>query len=146
MSNFVEFEKWDLDAKAGKTKLSPADSRMQYLLCNAMEGGSNYWASIAKYRYPEGVSKADVEFPHLEVPFLKGGSILIAADADSEPHKNPARKDGLWVLNYDALVKGWDVMKQKYPRHAADVIRENDDACTGDVYLQCCLFGEAIFG
>jgi hypothetical protein len=32
------------------------------------------------------------------------------------------------------------------PRHFADVLNENDDAGTGDVFLQCCLFGEIIFG
>lgn len=37
-------------------------------------------------------------------------------------------------------------MPVKYPRHWADVLAENDDATTGDVFLQCCLFGECIFG
>jgi len=40
----------------------------------------------------------------------------------------------------------WKVMHDDYPSHYGDAISENDDAGTGDVYLQCCLFGEVIYG
>lgn len=127
----------------GKIKLeNRLDVRLQYLLCNAMEGGSGYWISSTKYTYPAGLDKASVEYPHLEVPFMKGGSILISA----EDHANPDRKDGRWLLNHEALLNGWAVMADKAPRHFLDAINENDDAGTGDVFLQCCLFGEVIFG
>jgi hypothetical protein len=37
-------------------------------------------------------------------------------------------------------------MAQAYTRHFADFINQNDDAITGDVFLQCCLLGEVLYG
>ena len=49
-------------------------------------------------------------------------------------------------LDLNAIKKGLQIMAEKYPRHMGDFLNENDDADTGDVFLQCCLFGEAIYG
>jgi len=38
------------------------------------------------------------------------------------------------------------VMAKKEPRHFADFLKEDYDETTGDVFLQCCLFGEVIYG
>ena len=141
--NYEDRFKFDLPAN-GKTKLETQhDIRLQYLLCNALEGGSNYWYRIDRFNYPEGKSDKDVEFAHLEVPFMKGGSLLISTNGE---HPNPDRKDGKWTLNLVKLREGWVTMRHKYPTHYDNAVRENDDAETGDVYLQCCLFGEVIFG
>jgi hypothetical protein len=51
-----------------------------------------------------------------------------------------------WTLNLRSIKKGLEVFASKYPRHFADFVSENDDASTGDVFLQCCLFGELVFG
>ncbi len=37
-------------------------------------------------------------------------------------------------------------MRDKYPKHFGDALAHNDDAYTGDTFIQCALFGEAIFG
>jgi hypothetical protein len=37
-------------------------------------------------------------------------------------------------------------MRDQYPRHYADLVEENDDAITGDVFLQLAVFGELIYG
>jgi hypothetical protein len=37
-------------------------------------------------------------------------------------------------------------MAADYPRHFADLVNENDDADTGDAFVQCCVFGEVIYG
>jgi hypothetical protein len=37
-------------------------------------------------------------------------------------------------------------MAREYGRHFSDMIAENDDATTADVFLQCCLFGELVYG
>ena len=49
-------------------------------------------------------------------------------------------------LNFTTMKQGIQIMADKYPEHFANVINENDDAETGDVFLQCCLFGEVVFG
>jgi hypothetical protein len=37
-------------------------------------------------------------------------------------------------------------MRDQYPRHFADLVGEDDDAITGDVWLQLAVFGEVIYG
>lgn len=37
------------------------------------------------------------------------------------------------------------LMREKFPRHWADVCEENDDANTADLFVQLALFGDEIF-
>lgn len=116
-----------------------AEERLQDLLCNALEGGSNYWYFIEKFNYPEGQTKESlgIEFAHIELPF-KGGSLTFTVPED---------EDGKgYVLDLKAIEKGVRRMAKKYPKHFGDFMEENDDACTGDCFLQCCLFGEEVYG
>ena len=112
------------------------DQRVQDLLCNALEGGSNYWYQIRAYNFPEGATKASlgIEFTHLELPFKEGGSITIGALGHEMPDK---------VLDRKSLRRGLALMANNHPNHYADFLKENDDATTGDVFLQCCLYGKA---
>lgn len=108
----------------------------EYLLCSAFEGGSNYWYRIDGYEYPEGKTRRDFEFPHIGVPFA-GGTIKVSAPEDGKK---------VYRLNQKALERGWALMRDRYPRHYADAMEGTDDAETGDVFLQLCLFGDIIFG
>jgi hypothetical protein len=53
-----------------------------------------------------------------------------------------------FTLNKAAIIRGKELMATdpQYSSHYADVLRENDDADTGDVFLQLCLFGEVVYG
>jgi hypothetical protein len=44
------------------------------------------------------------------------------------------------------IESGLQVMADKYPKHFADFMSEEDDCVTADVFLQCCLFGDIIYG
>jgi len=37
-------------------------------------------------------------------------------------------------------------MAEKYPRHFANFAQEAEDAETGDVFIQCCVLGEIVYG
>jgi len=50
------------------------------------------------------------------------------------------------ILNLKKIKKGLTIMAKKYPKHFADFLKEDYDNGTGDVFLQCCLFGEIIYG
>ena len=118
--------------------------RVAYLLCSALEGGSNYWAEIKSAKKPKEFSfilDADLggEDPEpciLDYPF-NGGSITFADSEGDMPDS---------VLDLEAIGKGLQVMATNYSGHWQDVINEKEDAATGDVFLQCCLYGEIIFG
>lgn len=118
------------------------------LLCSALEGGSNYWYRLEK-KYPppdvqltESVLGDKKIFPHIDYP-LQGGMLTISdyygVDGDESQMKKVS-------LDGAAILKGLRVMREKYSHHFADWLRGNDDATTGDVFLQCCLFGEVVYG
>ena len=49
-------------------------------------------------------------------------------------------------ITMDDVRKGLELMRDKYPRHYADLMEEDDDLITGDVWLQLAVFGELIYG
>jgi hypothetical protein len=115
--------------------------RISNLLCSAFEGGSNYWYEIQKFVEPKTITfrtDEDQVYKHLDYPLNDGGAVIVGdiEDEDSEPKR----------LDLDAIKKGIQIMAEKYPRHMSDFLNDNDDADTGDIFLQCCLFGEAIYG
>jgi hypothetical protein len=116
------------------------------LLCCAFEGGSNYWYLIDNDRCvkppevdPE-LQKSWGDFFHIAWPLSEGGSL------DIVDRELPDEEQEHWTLNWEACKRGLEVMARKYPRHFADFVGENDDAITGDVFLQCCLFGKLVYG
>lgn len=116
--------------------------RVQDLICNALEGGySSEWCQIERYEYPIGETKESlkIEFQHIELPF-KGGTIIfkdISGEGDGKRE---------YALDFGAICNGLQIMADKETKHFADFMQENDDAITGDVLLQCCLFKEVIYG
>jgi hypothetical protein len=125
-------------------KVPITKQRISDLLCCAFEGGSNYWYCIDEFIAPTEMSwQTDPEqvFQHLDYPLNEGGALIISDKEDDSPAKN--RKT--YRLDLESITKGLQVMAEKYPRHFSDFIGENDDAITGDVFLQCCLFGEVIY-
>lgn len=128
-----------LKEKSMKVSTKIPDERIKDLLCSAFEGGSNYW--IERADVPEKSKRpAQAKYWH-ECPAY-GCEVAIHVSED-EPIKGQGK---VYKLNRHNLESGLQVMSDKYPQHFADFVQENDDAVTGDVFLQCCLFGEAIFG
>lgn len=138
-------------------------ARVSDLLCSAFEGGSNYWYEIKEQKEPErfdfysmpddipdgqrGERRPRV-FPHLDYPLNPGGSLLIAAGDEGDPNSYRDEKTGAtaWRLDLEAVGRGLALLATAQPSHFADFLAENDDATTGDVFLQLCLFGEVVFG
>lgn len=114
--------------------------RLSGLLSCALEGGSNYWYKIVG----SGAGKADFQyypdkrFSHIDNPLSTYGFLNIA-DREDETQAGH-------VLNLETIHRGLSLMAEKYPSHFQDFINDNDDAETGDVFLQLCLFGEIIYG
>jgi len=110
--------------------------RVKDLLCCAIEGGSNYWCKYMDRM--GGISPTQAEYRQ-DVPFVEGGWLEVTEDENEGEGRT-------FRLDLDAIKKGLQVFAVKYPRHFADFITQNDDATTGDVFLQCCCFGDAIYG
>jgi hypothetical protein len=102
-------------------------------LCNAWEGGSNYWA-----RQEDGKGS-----PYTWKS-LKDGLKLVPCFSVTITDIETDKK---YVFTYRHLLRGAKVMAEKYPRHFGDMLSEvNADAITGDVLLQCSIFGEIVYG
>ena len=111
-----------------------SDEILLTLLCTAFEGGSNYWyADVAKHNPP---TCADTENCHHWSQWnpVYGGSVIVTDD-ESKKH----------TIDRAVLQRGIQIMAQKYCQHFADAINGNDDSTTGDVFLQCCCFGEIVY-
>lgn len=117
-------------------------SRIASLLVSALEGGCGYWLRIESYQEPpkpvahlEGL---DQVYPHVDYPLTEGGAAICRDTEDP--------KRGKLVLDLAAIKRGLDLMPVKAPRHWGDFLAENEDASTGDVFVQCCLLGEIVYG
>lgn len=117
--------------------------RIGDLLCSGMEGGIGYWATIVGYIEPkERTFKYDETlYRHIEYP-LNGGTVKI----DTGEKVNDSDKSSIYLLNFEAIKRGLAVMNEKYPYHMGNFLQDNEDAETGDVFIQCCLFGTVVYG
>ena len=96
------------------------------LLSTGLEGGINYWASVC---LKGGESYYDIEHPDWCIDVY-----------DNETD------DFLGKLNMTSLQSGLQSMSNISMSHYNNFLRENFDAETGDVFIQCCLFNELVYG
>lgn len=115
-------------------------------LCSGMEGGINYWAKIVNYIEPSDLNlKAYFSnswtgrvYKHIHYPLLPGGVVLIK-DVEDEDSKT-------YRLDFPAIERGLELMANNWSWHFGDMIGEKGDATTGDVLIQCALFGTIVYG
>lgn len=117
--------------------------RLSDVLCSALEGGSNYWYWLEGKVEPtvwEFESDPPRERSHYlnDYPLNPGGALLIRDVEDEESH-------GTMCLDAQTIQWGLTILSQKYPQQIADILSEQDDANTGDILLQCALFGDIIY-
>ncbi len=123
-----------------KVQQEISDHRMADLLCAALEGGIGHWACLIKTELGEEDVKPwgdDYTPKYIQAPFCTGGSLTFC-DVEDE--------DTVWTLTRDGMQEGLDTMTEKYPNRTADFLAENDDAETGDVFVQCALLGDIDYG
>jgi hypothetical protein len=119
-----------------KTTVNLTEQQVYDLLVTAREGGSNYWIDSYVSTAPaESFTPVDGEvYKFADYP-LHGGSITITHDETEKA-----------ILNLENIQSGLQVMANKYNRHFTDLLNDNMDAITADVFLQCCVFGELVYG
>lgn len=115
-------------------------SKITNAIIGAFEGGSTYWLREYDYTYrPEGVEGNPL---YAEDQFwAKGGKMNLSYD-DPDDQENRASKE----VSMIEIKQGLRTMAEKDPRHFGDLVSENDDADTHDVFIQHVLFGEVIYG
>ena len=119
------------------TEIEVSKERISDLLCTAFEGGSNYWIGAMAFDLPNNPSFYPTydgkAYPkYLWVPLNPDGAIRIRPDGDPDwYHLGPLQ-----------LAAGLRLLAAQYPEHFQKFMTENEDAGTGDTYLQLCIFGE----
>ena len=123
------------------------------VIVGAFEGGSNYWMYQGR-DFPAIRWGSELKALHKDSPWahLDLGACypdVMAWAAKNRKHfKVTVRDDEGEGRNTTPLTieRGVQAMQQKYPRHFEDMVKENDDATTSDVLLQCILFDEIVYG
>lgn len=111
---------------------------------SAVEGGSGYWLrEMETTGSPTKKSKPAYESPaYSDQQFwMDGGTMTVRYD---NPEDGPDMVQK--VIDLRRLQTGATIMAEKYPQHFADILNENSDATTADVFIQCVLLGEIVYG
>lgn len=109
------------------------------LVTTAFEGGVNYWLPRADLVHRTG---QQAEEPWYADPTLYEGEFQMRLVEDCGEGDDPE----VHFLTQAGIQFGLSVMATKYRKFLADILTENYDAETADVFLQCCLFQEIRYG
>lgn len=132
----------------------PVDERrILDLICTGLEQGCGYWAEgvayseESPYKLAEGVKARD---------FAKGGKHNLCEYMNACQHValfpgcafilEDRETKKRYELNREACLKGLEIMARDWPQHFSNWLSENDDAITGDVFIQCALLGDIVYG
>ncbi len=112
-------------------------------LCSAFEGGIKYWCY--EVRFPSGseaalaAAREDWIHPDGRSRYYgpRVGSVIYVLERDT----------GVWFPLWRARIRdGLKVMAETQPGHFGDLLSDQGDATTADVFVQLCLFGEVRYG
>lgn len=114
-----------------------SDQQISDQLCNALEGGSNYW-----YFLPDlTMLDSDTKLPLVDriMNALNQGKSIPIYDLEDEEIK-------LGDLNLKGIEKAFNIMDELFPHTLEEIIHESGDVDTGDIFLQLAVMGEIVFG
>ena len=126
----------------GLKVLEPYD--VYSLIVSAWEGGSSYWAHVSDGMMDQILAKTedmgeDEPTVNRVIMAIQRGLPVKVRDAE-EP------ENVLGILTPESWAKGEALMLKNQRRHFADILSENDDAITADIFFQFCLMGELVYG
>ena len=109
----------------------------------------NYWPTIkikrSEYHLAEEYKYNCVEDKWAAV-LINGGTLVVYDEYEMYNELYEGDEPTKHYLTLKDVRKGLRLMKKECPHHYADLMEENDDAITGDVWLQLAVFGEVIYG
>lgn len=118
------------------------DERRLDMLTGALEGGSNYWYeiketadSIIRECTPEMQGRPFVDRMFMAI---KQGRAIQVHDCETD--------ELLGEITMQAMEEGEKLMQAKHPEHFADILSENDDATTADVWFQMVVLKDLVYG
>lgn len=116
--------------------INVSEEMIEDTLVSAFEGGSGYWCCFLRFRNRKQPRKEPYLPSYITTPLSEDGVLVLSDEEEGV----------ILELNRKKILKGIKIMAEKYPKHFGDMISNNGDATTGDVFLQCALFGEIKYG
>ncbi len=114
-----------------KFELEISERMLHDQVTAAIEGGVNYWARVDVGEHQAGWRN------YLTASFYP---------TEAQDRGVIVRKGKRYQLSIEKLLAGLRVLAEKYPRHFAAIMDESGDATTGEVLVQCAIFGDIVFG
>lgn len=109
----------------------------------------NYWPIVKIKRSEYHLAEED-KYDCIEdkwaAVLINGGTLVVYDEYEMDSELNEGEEPTKHYLTIKDVRKGLRLMKKEYPHHYADLVEEDDDAITGDVWLQLAVFGELIYG
>jgi hypothetical protein len=117
-------------------KIKITDQHLVSLFSDA-DGGSAYWAELS-VKFSEDSDTKGLSFEERLVDHVmnKHSSFIITDVEENEEY----------IINKRDIERALQIMSDDYPEHFSNLIKEEDDADTGDVFLQILCFDEVVYG
>ena len=112
------------------------NEQIENLIVSAFEGGSSYWMV-----YDVNPIIKDFKWNSSEY-----AAQIINGDVEINVYDAENPDDLLGRLNTHTILTGLKTMCKDYPTHFTDIINDNIDADTGDVFMQCAVMNDVVFG
>lgn len=120
-----------------------SNERRLDMLTGALEGGSNYWYEIKE----DACNIIDsVQPPDKNTPFVDRMFAALLAGKSIQVHDVEDEDNLLGEISLATMTEREYTMLEKQPKHFADILSENDDACTADVWFQFVVMNEVVYG
>ena len=105
-----------------------------------MPRGTTSWAQIREYIIPPTPyhSLHHPSDPRLDYPLSPEGAVVVTIVGEVEKNKTCR-------LDLNSIRDGLSTMARWYSYEFGKFLTDFDDASTGDVFLQCCLFGKVVY-
>lgn len=110
--------------------------RIADLMVTAIEGGINYWCKGIYLEVPN-VKEIKHAWWYDYAPLYDRDDLRIKVAIHDDAPRKIGKVD---------FAEGAKIMAAKYPWHWADFTGENEDAITADVFVQCVVFKEIVYG
>ena len=119
--------------------------RIADMFVGAIEGGSAYWCQGFVLSKLPVFEKTEGDIWYSNGTFWAADDYEVTAKFD-DPDQPEGNYAGVKIIKPEDVQKGLQLMAEKYPRHFTDMIQEQDDATTADVFFQCVVLQDVIYG
>jgi hypothetical protein len=110
------------------------------IIVGALEGGSNYWYCLGEGIPPRDENHSPLSTRVAHKLFNDPTYQLQIMDLEDE------EREVLGYVTQESMLNAFHIIAKQYPWHYSNLIGENDDAETADVFFQVATMGEIVFG